>query len=145
MICLLLFLCSCDSQSDSSTSEKNSIVDSTLNKKNDSSTNEKVAKARQSDVFEDALGRWVFVKRFLAKERSFDAPSFTILKRKIESAGYAYFVHFEDGQDELLLKMDDNKLTYGDNVFAIFEYDPSTDHLFVKIRETSDAEYKRSN
>ncbi len=159
IICLLLLLYSCNPQSNSSIDRKNTIEDTISDKKTETADTsigglDKVAdslkreignRTSESNVFEELLGKWVFVKSFLGKGRSIDAPSFSILRRNIESAGYAYFVHFSnDEQDELLFKLNGSTLTYGDG-YGTFEYDSSTGHLFVKISDISNAEYQRSN
>ncbi|HEY8784352.1 MAG TPA: hypothetical protein VIM16_22180 [Mucilaginibacter sp.] len=160
IICLLPFLYSCNSQPDSSADKKLAIGDTITDKKTDiadttpvgldgvvdSPKREIRSRTPELNIFEKLVGRWVFVKSFLGKGRSIDVPSFTIVRRNIESAGYAYFVHFsDDSQEYLLSKQDESTLTYGDYGYGTFEFDSSTGHLVVKISDISNAEYKKSN
>ncbi len=154
---LMLMMASCQ-QPNTSLDKENAIGDTVLNKKTDatettSSGLNKAAdslkkevnnRALGSNIFVKLVGRWVFVKSFLGEGRSIDATSFSIIRRNVESVGYAYFVRFPDSeQNWVLTEQDSNTVTYSDG-YGIFAYDYHTGYLRVKISDISDSEYKKA-
>src|ERR1700739_4950324 len=90
---LLVFLYSCNTQpnasidiKDSTTNKKNDAIDSiSLDLKTNYIKKERIKQLRnESNIYEEVIGKWVFVKSFLDKDfDSFITPSFSIYRTNI--------------------------------------------------------------
>lgn len=155
IIPLLTLVYACDLSPNSNDTSRSAIDNKNTNQSISDTTNDSAIHLLKTEVknkngglnlFDTVLGKWIFMKRFIDKDRSIDALSFSIIRENVDSAGYAYFVHFSnDEQDELLTQQDDSTFTYGDNGYGTFVYDAHKGHLLVKISDISDAEYRKSS